>query len=200
MIASFHHLGCGGGGGEEVQEGTGRLSAVSPFSPPSQPPHRRITTSTANTGSPRTTICLRVPQKISTRALVDYHLSDPLVPPATIQTNRAQLAASDPAGMTDWPDRTLRSSFSPAFRRCHDDLNVANADRVKVLRSRRSLNAEENEFYKLTKTSIPFSGRKNFCFEDWERTDSPPSGSTTGDIPQKCGRLSDCVAVSRSAG
>jgi len=71
----------------------------------------------------------------------------------------------------------------------------------KVLPVAGSADAEENEFYKLTKYSIPFSGSgKTFDFEELGDDGFAAFLGSTPEIFPKCGRRSDCVAVSPQRG
>jgi hypothetical protein len=142
---------------------------------------------------------------------------------STLGSNSAPLHLSDPSFRSDYPDES--STTGPASDPAGVDglaqtgpydqifhlpfktivmttLTFANADRVQgMAHSQDRLNAEENEFYQLTKYLYSrFSGSgKTFVLKNWRRTDSPPSWEVRPEIyPKMCGR-SDCVAVSPPA-
>ena len=191
MIAFiFITLGCGGGGGGAG--GGQAASAANPFS---------TSVSTAFTagishidGKYRFTqnnYLLEGAQKIS--ALGSNSIFIYLTPsfrsdyPDESSTN---WPASDPAGVdglaqTGPYDQVFHLPFKTIVM---TTLTFANADRVQgIAQSQDRLNAEENEFYQLTKYLYSrFSGSgKTFVLKNWE-TDGFAAflGSTTGDIPQ----------------
>jgi len=191
MIAFiFITLGCGGGGGGAG--GGQAASAANPFS---------TSVSTAFTagishidGKYRFTqnnYLLEGAQKIS--ALGSNSIFIYLTPsfrsdyPDESSTN---WPASDPAGVdglaqTGPYDQVFHLPFKTIVM---TTLTFANADRVQgIAQSQDRLNAEENEFYQLTKYLYSrFSGSgKTFVLKNWE-TDGFAAflGSTTGDTPQ----------------
>jgi hypothetical protein len=190
MIAfSFITLGCGGGGGA----GGGQAgSAVSPLS---------ASVSTAFTagishidGKYRFTqnnYLLEGAQKISTlgSSSIFIYLT-PSFRSDYPDESSTTWPASDPAGIdglaqTGPYDQVFHLPFKTIVM---TTLTFANADRVQgIAESQDRLNAEENEFYKLTKYLYSrFSGSgKTFVLKNWE-TDGFAAflGSTPGDIPQ----------------
>jgi hypothetical protein len=194
MIAfTFITLGCGAGGG-----GGQAGSAASPFSSSSS---SSVSVSTAFTagishidGKYRFTqnnYLLEGAQKISDLGsssifiyLTPSFRSDYPDESSTIWP------ASDPAGVDGLAQtRPYDQVFHLPFKTIvMTTLTFANADRVQgIAQSQDRLNAEENEFYQLTKYLYSrFSGSgKTFVLKNWE-TDGFAAflGSTTGDIPQ----------------
>jgi hypothetical protein len=107
--------------------------------------------------------------------------------------------------LTDWPrpDLTIKVFHLPFKTIVMMTLTFANADRVQgIAQSQDRLNAEENEFYQLTKYLYSrFSGSgKTFVLKNWE-TDGFAAfpGKYDRRYPPKCGGRSDSVALSPPA-
>jgi hypothetical protein len=125
-------------------------------------------------------------------------ISDPLVPQRLSRRIDTTWPASDAAGgdglaQTGPYDQVFHLPFKTIVM---TTLTFANADRVRgIAQSQDRLNAEENEFYHLTKyLHSRFSGSgKTFALKNWE-TDGFAAflGSTTADIPQNV--MDDLIA------